>query len=82
MKEDSPKVLLLTKNKFMYKNKDSFILNITDLTSLKRVDQLQSQNDLLNLMAASVSHEMDTPLNCIIILADKIIKQTKREEDR
>ena len=82
MKEDSQKVLLLTKNKFIYKNNDSFILNITDLTSLKRVDQLQSQNDLLNLMTANVSHEMDTPLKCMIILADKIIKQTKCEQKR
>ena len=71
---DSPKILLLTKNKFTYKNRDSFILNITDLTSVKRVNQLQNQNDLLNLMTANVSHEMDTPLNCIICLAEKIIK--------
>jgi len=73
-------MLLLTKNKFIYKNKDSFILNITDFTSLKRVNQLQNQNNLLNLATANVSHEMDTPLNCIICLADKIINQTKSEE--
>ena len=36
--EDCLKMLLLTKNKFIYKNKDSFILNVTDLTNLKRVD--------------------------------------------
>ncbi len=80
--DDSPKILLITKNKFYYKNKESFILNITDLTSLKRVNHLQSQNDLLNLMTANVSHEMDTPLNCIICLADKIIKQSNSEEQR
>jgi len=79
---DSPKILLLTKNKFIYKNKDSFILNITDLTNLKRVNQLQNQNDLLNLMTANVSHEIDTPLNCIICLAEKIIKKSKSEEER
>ena len=61
--EDCPRMLLLTKNKFIYKNKDSFILNITDIISLKRVDQLQNQNDMLNLMNANVSHEIDTPLN-------------------
>ena len=75
-------MLLLTKNKFIYKNKDSFILNITDLTHLKRVDQLKNQNDLLNLMTANASHEMDTPLKCIICLADKIIDQTKSEEKK
>jgi hypothetical protein len=40
--DDIPMILLLTKNKFIYKNKDSFILNITDLTSLKRLDKLQN----------------------------------------
>jgi K+-sensing histidine kinase KdpD len=31
-------------------------------------------------MTANASHEMDTPLNCIICLADKIIDQTQSEE--
>ena len=73
--DDMPVILLLTKKKFIYKNKDSFILNITDLTGLKRLDKLQNQNDLLNLMTANASHEMNTPLNCIICLADKLISQ-------
>ena len=73
--DDMPVILLLTKNKFIIKNKDSFILNITDLTGLKRLDKLQNQNDLLNLMTANPSHEMNTPLNCIICLKDKLISQ-------
>jgi hypothetical protein len=32
---DNVKILLLTKNNFIFKNKDSCILNITDLTSFK-----------------------------------------------
>ena len=38
--EDLSMELLLTKNKFIYKNKDSFILNITDLSSLKQLGEL------------------------------------------
>ena len=33
-------------------------------------------------MTANVSHEMDTPLNSIIRLAEKIIKETQSEEQR
>lgn len=76
---DSVKILLLTKNNFIYKNKDSYILNITDLTSFKQVDQLKVQNNFLNLLTANVSHEMDSPLNCINVFAEKIILTSKNE---
>jgi signal transduction histidine kinase len=33
-------------------------------------------------MTANASHEMDTPLNCIICLADKMINQTQDKEQR
>lgn len=73
------KILLLKRNKFIYKNKDSYILNITDLTSLKQVDQLRVQNNFLNMLAANVSHEIDSPLNCITTFADKIKKESQSE---
>ena len=65
---------MITRNAFIFNNKECFILNVNDLTSLKQVSALKSENSLLNLLAANVSHEMMTPLNCIIYFADILIE--------
>ena len=67
------KNLLLTKTDFNYNNKECFAFSITDLTSLKQVSKLRNKNSLLELLASNVSHEMMTPLNCMIYLADKLV---------
>ena len=65
--------MLISRNAFIFNNKECFILNVSDLTSLKQVSTLKSENNLLSLLAANVSHEMMTPLNCIIYFADILI---------
>jgi len=68
------RVLLITRNTFIFNSKECFILSLNDLTSLKQVNTLKSENNLLSLLAANVSHEMMTPLNCIIYFADILIE--------
>jgi signal transduction histidine kinase len=72
--ERTNRILLITRNAFIFNNKECFILSINDLTSLKQVSTLKTQNNLLNLLAANVSHEMMTPLNCIIYFSDQLLQ--------
>jgi len=71
--EKRKRILMISRNAFTFNNKDCFILNVSDLTSVKQVSALKTENNLLSLLAANVSHEMMTPLNCIIYFADILI---------
>jgi len=74
--------LLITRNAFIFNNKECLILNVSDLTSLKQVSTLKTENNLLGLLAANVSHEMMTPLNCIIYFADILIEFLRADKVR
>lgn len=78
--QNKSRILLLTRNAFTYGNKECFILSVNDLTSVKQVGTLKTQNNLLNLLTANVSHEMMTPLNCIIYFADILIEFFKTDK--
>ena len=74
------KVLLLTHNKITFNNKDCSILTINDLTKSRKSEMLETRNNMLNLLTANVSHEMTTPLSCIISFSEMIIVDSNDEE--
>ncbi len=53
----------------------------TSLVSSKWTS-LRSKTTFLNLLTANVSHEMDSPLNCINVFSEKIILTSKNETHR
>jgi len=66
-------VLLLTHNRLTFNNKDCSILTINDLTKQRKAEMLETQNNMLNLLTANVTHEMTTPLSCIISFSETIV---------
>lgn len=46
-----------------------------DITILKSNAKLHEKNKVLNLMSSSVSHEMLTPLKCIVSIVDLLRKK-------
>jgi signal transduction histidine kinase len=73
------KFLLMSRNDLIFNNKDCCVLIITDLTSVRKVGSLQNQNQFLSDLNAKSNHEMNTPLNCIIQLAQKLVHSHEKK---
>jgi len=52
----------------MFKGKECKMLTIRDVDKLLSVEKIESENKFYNSLTSTVSHEMMTPLNCIITL--------------
>jgi hypothetical protein len=46
--------------------KDCFLVECRDITERKKTKEISAEYKLLNFMTISVSHEMITPLKCMI----------------
>jgi len=51
------------------------MVTIRDMTSLIKLEKVQQQHAILKLVNTTVSHEMLTPLNCIMTFATSIAEQ-------
>lgn len=56
----------------MFKQEDCIVLTVTDLSQIEEVASLKAQTDSLQLMSSTVSHEMLTPLKCIIQMVNRM----------
>jgi two-component system sensor histidine kinase/response regulator len=45
---------------------------VRDLTRLILADKIENENKFFNKLTATVSHEMMTPLSCIITIAKSV----------
>lgn len=66
----------------MLDRQEHFVATFHDMTESKRLQQAQGQNTLLSLLTSSVSHEMVTPLRCIISFANNLQDELKHSERR
>jgi signal transduction histidine kinase len=65
--------LWLRVQKLMFKGKECKMLTIRDLTKLLSVEKIESENRFFNTLTATVTHEMMTPLNCIITFGRSLL---------
>lgn len=61
--------------KLIFKSKQCYVLTMRDITMWKNNAKLSEKNKVLNLMSSSVSHEMLTPLKCIVSIVDLLRKK-------
>jgi nitrogen-specific signal transduction histidine kinase len=78
------KDLLITHKNIMFSGKDCSMLIFRDVTSQRSLEKVQNQNDMLNHLTATVTHEMMQPLSCVLGFAANILetatnKQTIRQ---
>jgi hypothetical protein len=50
----------------IYNSKQCQVLTVRDITEIDKLAKLSAENKMLGLLNSSVSHEMITPLKCII----------------
>jgi signal transduction histidine kinase len=61
----------------IFNSKECWILTIRDVSKIKQIAQLSDENETLSLLTSSVSHELITPIKCIIAFGE----EAKRESE-
>jgi signal transduction histidine kinase len=61
----------------IYNAKQCQVLTVRDITQIERLAKLSADNKMLSLLTSSVTHEMITPLKCIIEFALRILNISK-----
>lgn len=67
----------------IYNGKQCRLLLVRDVSQVKQNAKLNAEFKMLTLMASSVSHEMITPMRCIVNLTKGVEKrlESKIKED-
>jgi hypothetical protein len=58
--------------KLLFNEKDCQILRLRDITANKKLQKVQTENKMLSLLTASVSHELLNPIKCIETFAKEL----------
>lgn len=61
-----------------YNNKLCKLFSIRDVTAIRALGAAQSQNHYLNMLTASVTHELMTPINCISTFSSSLALSLKK----
>lgn len=65
---------------FVYDGQDCKILTFRDITNVRNYAKAQEERNLMHLIVSGVSHEMLTPLKCIIELSKVNKHEVKRNK--
>ena len=57
-------------------------MSVRDISELRRFSKISENNKILTLLTSSVTHEMITPLRCIIQFAHNVLKLTTDPKQR
>jgi hypothetical protein len=68
-KDDQTMTLQLNFQSLIYNAKQCQVLTVCDITEIDKFAKLSADNKMLSLLTSSVTHEMITPLKCIIEFA-------------
>jgi signal transduction histidine kinase len=65
----------------IFKQKQCLILTCRDISKIKEHAKLAADNKLLQLMSSSVSHEMITPIKCIVTMIESLQKSFENDPE-
>jgi signal transduction histidine kinase len=51
------------------------MVSIRDISKLRSLELAEIKNGYLNMLTSTITHELMTPLNCILTFANTIIKR-------
>jgi light-regulated signal transduction histidine kinase (bacteriophytochrome) len=61
----------------IFKNEECKVATFRDVTELKKLAKIEADNKLLQLLTSSVTHEMVTPLKCIVNFSESLVKELR-----
>ena len=64
--ESSLKTLQVNFQQLIYNSKQCIVLTLRDISDINNYVKVSAENKMLSLLTSSVTHEMITPLKCVI----------------
>jgi len=61
----------------IYQSKQSIVFTIRDISKIDDYANLQAQNKMMSMYTSNVTHELLTPLKCIIELENTLLANLK-----
>ena len=68
---------MLTLTNLMFNNEECNVITFRDITEVKKAAKIQAANKLLGMLTSSVTHEMVTPLKCMITFETTLMNELK-----
>lgn len=65
--------LLLTLTNLFFNKQECNVATFRDITELKKLAQIEADNKLLHMLTSSVTHEMVTPLKCMVSFSETVV---------
>jgi hypothetical protein len=59
-----------------YQNRDAYLVTMRDITEIRKFSKISENNKMLTLLTSSVTHEMITPLKCILQFTINVLENT------
>ena len=72
--EENGQSLIVKRTNLFFNEKECQVLNFTEITAYKRLEQERETNKLLKTLNASVHHEMLTPLKANVEMAERLYR--------
>lgn len=69
---EKQRTIEFSKQFLLYNSQDCEVMTLRDISKIQQLTQLKSENEMLGLLTSSVSHEMLTPLKCIISVGYRV----------
>lgn len=74
------KMFILRHQNIFLEGIDKHMLTVRDVTMMYQLEEALSLNKYLDMLTATISHEILTPLNCIITFSNALRRKTNEEE--
>jgi CheY-like chemotaxis protein/nitrogen-specific signal transduction histidine kinase len=55
------------------------MITIKDVSTILNLERISAENKMKNLIIRSISHELRTPINCINLISDELLKRFEKE---
>ena len=75
--EGSERHIIVNRTELSFNDLDCQVINFTEITTYKKLEQAQETSRLLRAMNASAHHEMLGPLKANIDISTRLVKQLK-----
>lgn len=79
---DATKFVQISHQQLTFNSKPCTMLTIRDQTDFLKLENSENQNKMLSVLNATVSHEMMTPLRCIISFGEAAALDAKQPQQK
>ena len=77
MHSDSSKTIIIRRSELLIDDKESTVINFSDITTYRRLKKQEETNMLLKTLNTTVHHEMLAPLKANVQICERVLRSVK-----